>query len=57
MDVQRCLEYMGYLGYSIICEQESQAAAITGKNPVCVCVCVRVSSPPVLTHATVCPPQ
>ncbi|KAK6312264.1 hypothetical protein J4Q44_G00179280 [Coregonus suidteri] len=29
LDVQRCLEYMGYLGYSIICEQESQAAAIT----------------------------
>uniref|UniRef100_A0A6Q2ZII1 Mitochondrial Rho GTPase n=1 Tax=Esox lucius TaxID=8010 RepID=A0A6Q2ZII1_ESOLU len=25
----RCLEYLGYLGYSIICEQESQAAAIT----------------------------
>uniref|UniRef100_A0A674EG34 Mitochondrial Rho GTPase n=1 Tax=Salmo trutta TaxID=8032 RepID=A0A674EG34_SALTR len=29
LDVQRCLEYLGYLGYSIICEQESQAAAIT----------------------------
>ncbi|XP_053348760.1 mitochondrial Rho GTPase 1-A isoform X1 [Clarias gariepinus] len=29
MDVQRCLEYLGYLGYSIIHEQESQAAAIT----------------------------
>nr|XP_023647665.1 mitochondrial Rho GTPase 1 isoform X1 [Paramormyrops kingsleyae] len=29
LDVQRCLEYLGYLGFSIICEQESQAAAIT----------------------------
>uniref|UniRef100_A0A673A9L4 Mitochondrial Rho GTPase n=1 Tax=Sphaeramia orbicularis TaxID=375764 RepID=A0A673A9L4_9TELE len=29
LDVQRSLEYLGYLGYSIICEQESQAAAIT----------------------------
>lgn len=31
LDVQRSLEYLGYLGYSIIYEQESQAAAITGK--------------------------
>uniref|UniRef100_A0A3P8NY55 Mitochondrial Rho GTPase n=1 Tax=Astatotilapia calliptera TaxID=8154 RepID=A0A3P8NY55_ASTCA len=29
LDVQRCLEYFGYLGYSIIAEQESQAAGIT----------------------------
>uniref|UniRef100_A0A8C2WNG4 Ras homolog family member T1a n=1 Tax=Cyclopterus lumpus TaxID=8103 RepID=A0A8C2WNG4_CYCLU len=29
LDVQRSLEYFGYLGYSIIYEQESQAAAIT----------------------------
>ncbi|XP_063740206.1 mitochondrial Rho GTPase 1b isoform X1 [Eleginops maclovinus] len=29
LDVQRCLEYMGYLGYSIIAEQESQAAGVT----------------------------
>ncbi|XP_062852640.1 LOW QUALITY PROTEIN: mitochondrial Rho GTPase 1b [Trichomycterus rosablanca] len=29
LDVQRCLEYLGYLGYSIVAEQESQAAAIT----------------------------
>ncbi|XP_010900463.1 mitochondrial Rho GTPase 1-A isoform X1 [Esox lucius] len=29
LDVQRCLEYLGYLGYSIVSEQESQAAAIT----------------------------
>uniref|UniRef100_A0A4W5Q264 Mitochondrial Rho GTPase n=1 Tax=Hucho hucho TaxID=62062 RepID=A0A4W5Q264_9TELE len=29
LDVQRCLEYLGYLGYSIISQQESQAAAIT----------------------------
>uniref|UniRef100_A0A8C2IHR7 Mitochondrial Rho GTPase n=1 Tax=Cyprinus carpio TaxID=7962 RepID=A0A8C2IHR7_CYPCA len=32
LDVQRCLEYLGYLGYSIIQEQESQAAAITSKR-------------------------
>lgn len=31
LDVQRCLEYLGYLGYSILTEQESQASAITGK--------------------------
>ncbi|RVE76317.1 hypothetical protein OJAV_G00008390 [Oryzias javanicus] len=29
LDVQRCLEYLGYLGYSIIAEQESQADGIT----------------------------
>nr|XP_033817120.1 mitochondrial Rho GTPase 1 isoform X2 [Geotrypetes seraphini] len=29
LDVQRCLEYLGYLGYSILTEQESQATAIT----------------------------
>uniref|UniRef100_A0A8C5BQT8 Mitochondrial Rho GTPase n=1 Tax=Gadus morhua TaxID=8049 RepID=A0A8C5BQT8_GADMO len=29
LDVQRCLEYLGYLGYSIVAEQESQAAGIT----------------------------
>uniref|UniRef100_A0A674NTN3 Mitochondrial Rho GTPase n=1 Tax=Takifugu rubripes TaxID=31033 RepID=A0A674NTN3_TAKRU len=29
LDVQRSLEYLGYLGYSIIYEHESQAAAIT----------------------------
>ncbi|XP_034059380.1 mitochondrial Rho GTPase 1b isoform X1 [Gymnodraco acuticeps] len=29
LDVQRCLEYMGYLGYSIVAEQESQAAGVT----------------------------
>lgn len=31
LDVQRCLEYLGYLGFSIIAEQESQAAGITGE--------------------------
>lgn len=31
LDVQRSLEYLGYLGYSIIYEHESQAAAITGE--------------------------
>lgn len=30
LDVQRCLEYLGYLGFSIIAEQESQAVGITG---------------------------
>jgi len=34
LDVQRCLEYLGYFGYSIIAEQESQAAGITGKSIV-----------------------
>uniref|UniRef100_A0A3B3VWL1 Ras homolog family member T1a n=1 Tax=Poecilia latipinna TaxID=48699 RepID=A0A3B3VWL1_9TELE len=29
LDVQRSLEYLGYLGYSIIYEQDSQAAAVT----------------------------
>ncbi|XP_051490557.1 mitochondrial Rho GTPase 1 isoform X3 [Apus apus] len=29
LDVQRCLEYLGYLGYSILAEEESQASAIT----------------------------
>nr|XP_020452788.1 mitochondrial Rho GTPase 1-A-like [Monopterus albus] len=29
LDVQRCLEYLGYLGYSIVAEQESQASGIT----------------------------
>lgn len=32
LDVQRSLEYLGYLGYSIIYEHESQAAAITGER-------------------------
>lgn len=32
LDVQRCLEYLGYLGYSIIAEQESQAASMTGER-------------------------
>lgn len=32
LDVQRCLEYLGYLGYSILAEQESQASAITGNK-------------------------
>ncbi|TUC02891.1 Mitochondrial Rho GTPase 1-A [Bagarius yarrelli] len=30
LDVHHCLEYLSYLGYSIITEQQSQAAAITG---------------------------
>lgn len=42
LDVQRSLEYLGYLGYSIIYEQESQAAAITGErlyiySMICTC--------------------
>ncbi|TNN42768.1 Mitochondrial Rho GTPase 2 [Liparis tanakae] len=28
-DIHRCLEHLGYLGYSILTEQESQSAAIT----------------------------
>lgn len=30
LDVQHCLEHLGYLGYPTLCEQESQAQAITG---------------------------
>lgn len=30
LDVQRCLEHLGYLGYPILCKQDSQAHAITG---------------------------
>eukprot|EP00061_Rhincodon_typus_P015162 g42686.t1 len=29
LDVHRCMEYLGYLGYTTIMEQESQTAAIT----------------------------
>ncbi|XP_064415179.1 mitochondrial Rho GTPase 2 isoform X2 [Latimeria chalumnae] len=29
LDVHRCMEYLGYLGYPILTEQESQTAAIT----------------------------
>lgn len=38
LDVHRCLEHLGYLGYPILTEQESQTAAITG-----VCVFVRLT--------------
>lgn len=41
LDVQRCLEYLGYLGYSIIQEQESQAAAMTSKSAL---VCIFIHS-------------
>lgn len=34
-DIHRCLEHLGYLGYPILTEQESQTAAVTG---VCVCL-------------------
>lgn len=30
LDVQRCLEHLGYLGYPTLCKQDSQAHAITG---------------------------
>lgn len=30
LDIHRCLEHLGYLGYPILTEQESQTAAITG---------------------------
>lgn len=36
LDIHRCLEHLGYLGYPILTEQESQTAAVTG-----VCVCER----------------
>ncbi|MBZ3879607.1 Mitochondrial Rho GTPase 2 [Sciurus carolinensis] len=29
LDVQRCLQHLGYLGYPTLCEQDSQAQAIT----------------------------
>jgi len=29
LDVRRCLEHLGYLGYPTLCEQDSQAHAIT----------------------------
>ncbi|XP_070423271.1 mitochondrial Rho GTPase 2 isoform X3 [Equus przewalskii] len=29
LDVRRCLEHLGYLGYPVLCEQDSQAHAIT----------------------------
>lgn len=40
LDVQRSLEYLGYLGYSIIYEHESQAAAITGESIIPLCTFV-----------------
>lgn len=36
LDIHRCLEHLGYLGYPILTEQESQTTAITG---VVVCLC------------------
>lgn len=30
LDVQHCLAHLGYLGYPTLCEQDSQAQAITG---------------------------
>lgn len=33
LDVRRCLEHLGYLGYPTLCEQDSQAHAITGARP------------------------
>lgn len=43
LDIHRCLEHLGYLGYPILTEQESQTAAITGVCVfVCVCACVCV---------------
>lgn len=35
LDIHRCLEHLGYLGYPVLTEQESQTAAVTG---VCVVV-------------------
>ena len=33
LDVRRCLEHLGYLGYPTLCERDSQAHAITGGHP------------------------
>lgn len=33
VDVRRCLEHLGYLGYPTLCEQDSQAHAISGGCP------------------------
>lgn len=32
LDVQQCLAHLGYLGYPTLCEQDSQAQAITGRH-------------------------
>ncbi|XP_036134765.1 mitochondrial Rho GTPase 2 isoform X1 [Molossus molossus] len=32
LDVRRCLEHLGYLGYPTLCKQDSQAHAITGRH-------------------------
>lgn len=34
LDVRRSLEHLGYLGYPTLCEQDSQAHAITGGCPL-----------------------
>lgn len=33
LDVRRCLEHLGYLGYPTLCNQDSQIHAITGRCP------------------------
>lgn len=33
LDVRRCLEHLGYLGYPTLCKQDSQTHAITGGRP------------------------
>lgn len=33
LDVRRCLEHLGYLGYPTLCNQDSQTHAITGGRP------------------------
>lgn len=33
LDVRRCLEHLGYLGYPTLCKQDSQTHAITGGHP------------------------
>lgn len=37
LDVRRCLEHLGYLGYPTLCKQDSQAHAITGGCPPSQC--------------------
>lgn len=51
LDIHRCLEHLGYLGYPILTEQDSQTAAITG---VWASICMQTSQfePPMLGKST-----
>lgn len=55
LDVRRCLECLGYLGYPILSEQDSQTQALTGTAMPSPSVTARVppgSSPPSLLPVT-----